>query len=162
MFIATSSNDFSIVPKTGLWVLSFGEIDVRCLIYNQIHEKGREEDEVINTLVDNYVSRLFSLHKDIAILSIVPPIDFFTGGYQSNKNCSLFPFIGPDECRVRYTKKMNDRLKKNCQEKGLVFVDIYSPYVDDKGFLNKESSDGAIHIMKKGLAFEAMQKVGIY
>jgi hypothetical protein len=35
----------SLIPKDGLWIFCFGEIDVRCLIYNQIHQKKREEDE---------------------------------------------------------------------------------------------------------------------
>ena len=144
----------SLIPKDGLWIFCFGEIDVRCLIYNQIHQKKREEDEVINTLVDNYIDNCLSVYSDIGIVSVVPP-----ARYDPEKNYVNFPFIGPDEDRSRYTYKLNSRLQDKCKEKNLLYINTYDSYKDPEGFLPKEYSDGDVHIKDKSKVKGILEKI---
>jgi hypothetical protein len=144
----------NLIPKNGLWIFCFGEIDVRCLIYNQIHEKKRQEDEVINTLVDNYIDNCLSAYSEIGIVSVVPP-----SRYYKEQTDIYFPFIGPDEDRSRYTCKINSRLKKKCEEKNLLYINIYDAYKDAEGFLPKEYSDGDVHIKDKSKIKSILEKI---
>lgn len=141
-----------LIPKNGLWIFSFGEIDVRCLIYNQIHEKNRQEDEIIDTLVRDYINNLLSVYSEIGILSVTPPA-------KSYVNHAEFPFVGPDEDRVRYTLKLNKKLEQKCQEHNLLFINIYDAYKDANGFLIKELSDGDVHIKDKSRVKEVLEKL---
>jgi hypothetical protein len=38
------------------------------------------------------------------------------------------------------------KLKEKCFEYNYIFFDIYNKYTDKDGFLNKELSDGCVHI----------------
>jgi hypothetical protein len=130
------------LPNDGWWIFCFGEIDVRCHIYKQI-EKGRLEDEVIQTLVTHYIHTLTVLAENhsIGVMSIVPPMR-----YSVEKNNSEYPFIGTDEDRARYTRKMNELLIHACSLHGWLYLDLYHLYVDEHGFLPEELSDGTVHI----------------
>lgn len=161
MYLASQQEDFPAVPKNGLWILCFGEIDVRCCIYNQIHEKNREEDEVINTLVDSFVKKILSIYPEIAIMSVVPPVKFYSGNYNSEANNSAYPFVGPDEDRARYTKKINIKLQEKCVENNLVYINVYDYYRDDDGFLIKELSDGGVHIFQRDKVSEIMKELNL-
>lgn len=44
------------VSENDLVILTFGEIDVRCHIGKQVDFHGRELDEVLSTLVSNYLN----------------------------------------------------------------------------------------------------------
>ena len=147
------------ISDIGLYVFSAGEIDARCLIYNQIHEKGRQEDEVINTLVDGYVKKIKTLFTDVAILSLPPPVNFFTGGYEKEINCLNYPFIGPDEDRNRYVFKINKRLEEKCSEYDIIYLNIYDSYKNEQGYLIKEFSDGNVHIARGGNIDEILKNL---
>ena len=161
MYLASQQKDFPVVPKNGLWIFCFGEIDVRCCIYNQIHEKNREEDEVINTLVETYVENLLSIYPEIAIMSIVPPVKFYSGNYDPELNDSTYPFVGPDEDRARYTKKLNIKLQQKCNDKNLIYINIYDHYRDADGFLIKELSDGNVHILQRDKVSQIMKDLDL-
>lgn len=154
IFYQLGINPELLIPKKGLWIFCFGEIDVRCLIHNQIHEKKRQEDEVINTLADNYIDNCLSIYSEIGIVSVVPPVR-----YVPEENNINFPFIGPDEDRSRYTYKINSRLQKKCEEKNLLYINIYDAYKDAEGFLPKEYSDGDVHIKDKSKIKGILEKI---
>jgi len=133
------------VATDGLIVFCFGEIDVRCHIHNQIIQKNRLEDEVINTLATSYSNKIKTVDCDIGVMSIVPPARIET---QSDvmKN-SQYPFIGSDSDRVRYTQKLNNTLKSLCEKYGILYFDIYTLYADNDGHLKLDYSDSdLIHI----------------
>lgn len=149
MYLISTLEDFHVVPKNGLWILCFGEIDVRCCIHNQIHKKNRQEDEVISTLAENYIENVLSIYPEIAIMSVVPPMKFYSGNYDPSLNDPTYPFVGSDEDRCRYTKKLNAKLIEKCKEKNLIYINVYDPHRDEDGFLIKELSDGNVHIMQR-------------
>lgn len=146
----------------GLLIFCFGEIDVRCLIHNQIHEKGRQEDEVISTLVGNFVDNMLSIHQLIAIMSVVPPIKFNGENYNSGISHKDFPFRGSDQDRSRYTRKLNSRLQEKCKEKDIIYINVYDAYKDEDGFLKKEDSDGGVHIGNRDKAYKLIKELNLF
>jgi hypothetical protein len=138
------------VQREGLWVLAFGEIDCRCHIWKQINENGRDEDEVLSTLVNNLFDVMEkSQHKDFGVMSIVPAIRYFGGDYDPSRFQEQYPVIGPDEDRLRYVLKLNKMLKTKCEENEMIYVDVHSLYCDEDGYLIKELSDGEVHITNR-------------
>lgn len=165
MYQATLVKKDFFTPLTelkGLLIFCFGEIDTRCLIHNQIHEKGRQEDEVINTLADSFIDNMLSIHYPIAIMSVVPPIKFYGENYDFEIMHKGFPFSGSDEDRSRYTRKLNARLQERCKEKNVIYINVYDAYKDEEGFLRKEDSDGAVHIRNKSKAFKIIKELNLF
>ena len=174
MFTMSSGNrlnDFiSLFLSTGelksnaLWMFCFGEIDVRCHIHTQIHEKQRDEDEVIETLVDNYFQKIRSVHFPIAIMSVVPPVKIEGNEdkiYYTQK--SPYPFIGPDDDRKRYTKKINEKLMLLTATHGIPYLDVYSAYVNSEGFLQMEFADkDLIHILNRSKVLDLLNENPIF
>ncbi len=138
------------VQREGLWVLAFGEIDCRCHIWKQINENGRDEDEVLATVVNNLFDVMEkSQHQDFGVMSIVPAIRYFGGNYDPSRFQEQYPVIGPDEDRLRYVLKLNKMLKTKCEENEMIYVDVHSLYCDEDGYLIKELSDGEVHITNR-------------
>lgn len=132
------------IEKDSFIIISFGEIDVRCHIYNQIHINNRSEDEVIKTLVDNYFEHILSqknLFKKIILLNINPPAK-----KELSANNSEYPFVGSNQDRSRYTKKINNYLKNKSIEHDIGFIETHKYYSDSDGMLICNLSDGSVHI----------------
>jgi hypothetical protein len=149
------------ISRDGFWVFCLGEIDVRCHIHKQVVEKGRDEDEVISTLATNFIEKIKTMHTDVGVMSVVPPaavedkMDKVTHIVNSP-----YPFIGSDEERSRYTRKLNIVLKKLCDENDLLYFDIYSLYSDEDGFLLQEYADGdLIHISNRDKVGELLNSI---
>jgi hypothetical protein len=150
-----------LFSEDGLLILAYGEIDVRCHINKQIIEKQREEDEVIKTLIDNYINQLKLISTNVGVLSVVPPIRFYSidsSEIYSNEN---FPFVGPDLDRNRYAQKLNEYLYQRCIEENIIYIDVYNPYKDEEGFLIKELSDGNVHIYNRNKIKDILTDIGL-
>jgi len=122
-------------------VFCFGEIDIRC----HVPKYKNEYKKVIENLVDNYLDTIKLNVKDLSnikvcVYNIPPPSKSFE---VKNKK---FPFVGSDQDRKIYALTINEKLKESCKKNKFVFIDIYSFYCDDEGFLNKQVSDGTVHI----------------
>ena len=125
-------------------IFCFGEIDVRCHIFNQIKLGNLTEDEIINNLTTDYVSHIKTQNEffeKIGILSITPTSTNING-----KGNRRYPYVGSDEERVIYTIKTNSILKKLCEENDITFIDTYKHYADENGMLLRHMSDGSVHI----------------
>ena len=127
-------------------IFCLGEIDCRCHIHKHITETTTYQD-IINNIVDNYFDAIelnVSLAQlediKICVYNIVPPIQ----KYNTIENPD-YPYLGSDEERKKYVLYFNEKLKEKCMQKNFIFFDIYNKYVDENGFLNKDSSDGCVH-----------------
>jgi hypothetical protein len=125
------------------WLYGFGEIDARIVIYKQITEKNREEDEVITTLVNAYFNKLTKLHKKIGFVNAMPTWQLYTSG---RKVPQLPNYLHHDEDRKRYTLKINETLKLNCDAKNIPYLDLHSLVKDKNGYLKYELSDKRVHL----------------
>lgn len=132
------------VPYDSFVIFCFGEIDVRCHIFNQINLGNLTEDEIIKNLATDYISHINtqkSFFEKVGILSVTPPSTNING-----KGNNDFPFTGSDKERSRYTTKLNHFLKTLCQENNVKFIDAYKYYADENGMLMSSMSDGSVHI----------------
>jgi hypothetical protein len=128
----------------------YGEIDCRCHIGQQIH-RGRNEDDIIHTLVDTYLNTIYNsvqLYNTILVFAVVPPTQQRDYEKINIPIHHEFPFVGSDEDRVRFTKKMNTLLEIKCSEYKYVFINPYESYTMENGCLRFELSDGTVHISK--------------
>lgn len=145
------------LSKDGLWIFCFGEIDIRCHVHKQIHHKGRNEDEVLTKLVNDYLTKINTLHHDIAVMSIVPPCYYEDRKHEvdSDPASLIYQIVGSDADRSRWTQKLNDFMESECVRLGIPYLDIHGLYKDEKGMLPIDISDGNVHIMNRG-------KVGVF
>ncbi len=101
-------------------------------------------DDLIYNYIDAIKNNLYNCKiklKHICIYNVVPPVNKYNT--QENKD---YPYLGSDEERKQYVLYFNKCLKKKCQENNWIFFDVYDYYIDNNGFLNKEFSDGHVHI----------------
>lgn len=133
------------------WIFSVGEIDIRCLLHKQINFYHRDENEVIQTLVDNYIQNIQSLnYTKISLCTTVAPAK--TEGFEVQQQHTInseYPFIGSDSDRNRWALKLNTYLKDSCQYKDIRCTDIYALFKDENGFLDQQYIDAdMIHVSK--------------
>lgn len=155
--------DQKMLVKDGLWVFCFGEIDIRCHVHKQIHVKGRNEDEVLTSLVDGYLKKINVLHNDIAVMSVVPPCyyDNRKSEVDADPASLIYQIVGSDEDRSRYTRKLNDYMEEQCVLMGIPYLDIYGLYKDERGMLPVDVSDGNVHILNRGKVGEFLKAIDL-
>lgn len=128
--------------------LVYGEVDCRCHIRRQILN-GRDEDAVIQELVNNYFRTIRNNIiecKKIIVVGIIPPTK--QSDYEEKNGPILheFPFVGTDEDRVRYRIKTNKLIDELCAKNGYVYFNPYDYYTRPDGTLKYELSDSCIHL----------------
>lgn len=124
-------------------ILVFGEIDVRCHIFNN---SGESYKQLIDNMILNLGDFLFK-YKDnykIHICSILPPM--------SEEKCtspdSHFPFVGSDLYRSEATLYFNLKLKELTVNMSFGYFDIYEMYSDENNMLDFDKSDKIVHGIK--------------
>ena len=129
----------------------FGEPDVRIHFHKQISTLGRDEDEVIATLVSKYVNKLITItpkKSRIIIRYVIPQREYSMYG-------TTYVPVGTIEDRVRYTCKLNKELKRVCESTGILFFDNYmqNEVTDAPGVLKDKYCDGLTHYNRNALPF---------
>jgi hypothetical protein len=141
--------------------LVYGEVDCRCHIQRQIN-LGRNEDEVICELVDNYFKTIKNSiinYKKIIVVGVVPPTK--QSDYEKIHGPILheFPFVGNNEERVRYTMKANKRIEENCTNNNYIFFNPFFYYTREDGTLKYELSDNCVHLGNNSFFLEQFTKL---
>ena len=141
--------DKNTIQKKDIIILSYGEIDCRCHIQKQIN-LGKNEDDIINELVHSYIRTIkhntTNLDIKIIIIGVIPPTK--QTDYEKIHGPILheFPFVGTDDERVRYTKKVNTLLGELSDTYNFIYCNPYSFYTRPDGTLKHELSDTVVHI----------------
>ena len=139
----------SIIPtEHDIVVLSYGEVDCRCHIQRQINN-GRDEDDIINDLVNKYFLTIRNNivgPSKIIIVGVIPPTK--QNDYEILHGPILhdFPFVGTDEDRVRYTYKVNKKLEEYSNINNYIYFNPYAHYTREDGTLKYELSDSIVHL----------------
>jgi len=130
-------------------IFAYGEVDCRCHIQRQI-DMGRVEDEIINELVTNYIrtikSNITAANVKVIIVGVIPPTKQTDYEGRHGPITHEFPFVGSDENRVRYTRKMNNLLEELANNNNYIYFNPYSYYTRDDGTLKYELSDLNVHL----------------
>jgi hypothetical protein len=128
-------------------IFCFGEIDCRYHIHKYVSQINTYQI-IIDNIIKNYIDAIkLNIEisqlklKNICIYNVVPPIP-----KNNLSNSNEYQLIGSDEKRKNYVLYFNKKLKEKCIENNFIFFDIYNYYTDDHGFLNKDLSDGNVHI----------------
>lgn len=126
-------------------VFCFGEIDIRCHLFKRAITINDIQQEIDN-LVSKYI---MAIHTNIGHHQKIKPCVYFVPPTVKKGSVTEdieYPFIGSDIARRIAVRYMNHRLSVSCKEKGFIFIDLYDSYCDKEGYLNKEMSDGSVHI----------------
>lgn len=128
----------------------YGEIDCRCHVQRQI-DLGKNEDDVIHELVENYfktVKNNVSVYKKIIIVGIIPPTkqEDYESTCGSIPDDHPYPFVGTDIDRVRYTSKVNNLIQEFCKIHDFVYFNPYQYYTREDGTFKHEYSDTIVHL----------------
>lgn len=128
-------------------IFCFGEVDCRCHIYKHITDTNTYQN-IIDNIINNYfdaiqlnISVSQIKFKNICVYNVVPPVE----KYNTSENHD-YPYLGTDEERKNYVLYFNKKIKEYCIKYNYIFFDIYDKYIDENGFLNKDLSDGHVHI----------------
>ena len=147
--IIINFNENDINSNNDLIVLCYGEIDSRCHVKRQI-DNGVNEDDVIDDLVNKYyltvISNIKKNYCKIMIVGVIPPTRKTDYETINGRILHEFPFIGSDEDRVRYTGKINKKLKELAELYNYIYFNPYSYYTRDDGTLKYELSDNLVHL----------------
>jgi RimJ/RimL family protein N-acetyltransferase len=137
------------IQSNDIIIFVYGEVDCRCHIQRQI-DLGRNEDDVINELVSNYFTtlknNLINIDAKIIIVGVIPPTKRNDYEIINGPIMHDFPFIGSDENRVRYTKKVNKLLEELSINYNYIYFNPYSYYERPDGTLKYELSDNVVHL----------------
>lgn len=129
-------------------VLSYGEIDCRCHIQRQINS-GRNEDDVINELVDKYFLTIRNniVNKcRIIVVGVIAPTKQNDYEILHGPILHEFPFVGTDADRVRYTAKINKKIEEHSKINNYTYFNPYDYYTREDGTLKYELSDRIVHL----------------
>jgi hypothetical protein len=147
-------------------IFSFGEIDCRCHIHKYVSKEMMPYKTVIKNIVDSYFEGLRDIVSQIKnltvyVYNVVPPLEVDSTVWNNPE----YPFLGTNEDRKKYAVYFNECIAANCQSYSYGFFDIYTKYLNERGFLRIEDSDKNVHIMnpvhhdeffkKSGLAIES-------
>jgi hypothetical protein len=146
--IIINFDETDIRSSNELIIISYGEVDCRCHIHRQI-ASGKDEDHIIDELVNNYfitIIRNVPTYCKIMIVGVIPPSK--QDDYESINGPVLheFPFVGTDEDRVRYTRKVNNKIEELSLLYNYIYFNPYAYYTRDDGTLKYELSDKSVHL----------------
>ena len=136
------------VPATDkdLILLVLGDGDCRVHFYEHHMRDGIPLEDLINETVERYGAFIKTVDKPIAILD-APPAQAIEQRYD-------FTYYGTRDERAKIALLFNTRLKKWCNENGILFIELY-PYIADKrGWLKHDYAhpDGA-HVLHSAVEF---------
>jgi hypothetical protein len=128
------------VPKAGdIVIFCYGYNDCNKNIYLQ-NKKGREVEEIMNTLVQNYIKELVNLQRKYNIIAIPYPVSPTT----KMKKDTIF---GTIEQRIEWTELCNNLLDKYSRENGLFFQrDLFDYIQGEDGCISSEYTTDGVHI----------------
>lgn len=141
--------DHSTIKSGDIAVFSFGEIDCRAHVSRHIQLPERPHQVIIDEIVSKYFEciKLNADHYDpenplqIWVYSVPPPA-------YNELICEKdkFPVSASDEERKQYALYFNSKIREYCKRYSYGFFDVYDAYADENGMLNRELSDGTVHI----------------
>lgn len=102
-------------------------------------------------IVDNLTSMVDLAHANriAVVLSSVMPVSDYNTNQQGNR---IIQTVRRPPAKIR---ELNERIKKLCSERKLLYLDYYTPMVDANGFLREELSYDGLHASLKG--YEVMK-----
>ena len=133
-------------------VFHFGAIDQGGHIYKQVI-KGRELDEIIDTLVSTYLRTIQENQKmypdlTVVIQAVIPPRinadPFFVDDF--HKGC---PYVNFLDFQSNVTHTLNTKLEMVSKQHNFLFLNVNELLETKEGGLREDLSDGSHHVHPK-------------
>jgi len=125
----------------------FGEIDCRCHIHKYELNWKTTIDDIIIKYFQNIKINVDKFNNiKVLVFNVVPPLERELPENLWIEKGNGLPSLGSDEDRKKYTLYMNTKINEFCEKYGYVFFNIYDKYVNKRGYLSVELSDGNCHI----------------
>jgi len=124
------------VKENDIGVFAFGCVDVYYNIAKQRDGRGRNLDEIIDSLASNYINfivrnRIQYQRLMCVVTSILPPYINIEGNIQD---------------KIDITCRLNAKMKEYCMKNDILFLNIYDTYATKEGFLDPSLGDGNHHV----------------
>lgn len=122
-------------------LFSLGEIDLRVHVFQQVTAQNRTYQEIIDTILSEYVTFLVSLQNKGYSVACWGPIA------SQSENCPVnpaFPRVGTEVERNQATAYFNQQLSIYCQQHQIPFLSIFEQMITDD-FHTKEEYLSADH-----------------
>jgi hypothetical protein len=132
--------------KDDMVIFCFGEIDCRCHINKYEPQWAENIDGIVEKYFEVIKKNIDGKNLNVFVYNVVPPLERELPENFHTEIGNLLPSLGSDQDRKRYTLYMNERLRDCCRKYGYTFFDVYYKYVNKRGFLSTEYSDGNCHI----------------
>jgi hypothetical protein len=152
------TTDFNLQNGDTL-IFCFGEIDCRCHVHKYVSE-SKSYKEIIDELVKDYIEAIHTVvassgiqYKNIFIYNVVPTVK-----KEIIRENPEYPHLGTNAERKEYVLYFNSLVSKACSENGFKYFDIYEAYCDKEGFLQRNLSDGIVHITNGTYLEEYLKK----
>lgn len=130
------------VQEGDIVVFSFGEIDCRSHMYEYDNQYKYAINRIVSLYFNSIKDNVDQFQNITTIVFNVIPV----ARVNSINNNPDFPTIGSDKDRKKYVEHMNRLIEYHCRMNNYHFLDVYSEYSDEEGYLNENLSDGNVHI----------------
>jgi hypothetical protein len=137
------------VKDNSVVIISFGEIDVRCRVFQQVENGSREED-VIKEIVDKFVNKMKEQKNNFKNITLVyyagPPVSDVPNSIDNPE----LPRRGTREQRLRYNNLLVSYMKEASSTGLFLVLDIREMFCNCEQVLDSKFWDKyAIHINDK-------------
>lgn len=136
-----------IIPPKSTLLFCFGEIDCRAHILKRQSIDNSELTSIVNDVVERYFSVLehyYQMGYSIIVWNVVPT------SRNESKNPE-YPAIGTCEERNNVTRLFNSRLSELCDEKGLLFLDIFNQLLLPDGLQDMKYYMDDVHLSQAAM-----------
>lgn len=126
-------------------VFCLGEIDCRCHIHKYITTENTYQqltDPIIHSYFEAIKENVNMYNKlKVCVYNVLPPVT------KENTHYNLeYPYLGTNEERKNYVLYFNQKIKEYCEQNNYIFIDVYEKYCNEEGYLNKQLTDGSVHM----------------
>ena len=137
-----------------------GEIDCRNHIFKHVTPELPPE-KMVRDIVDNYLKAIKKNVDllpvvDVLVLSVTP-----TAYIEDVSKYVGYPRCDTHENRKYYTLLFNWFIAEKCQEYCYTFVDVFTDYLSDSGFLNTQYSFDGVHITDPVFITRKLRMLGV-
>lgn len=125
------------IENDSIVMFTFGEVDSRAHLH-KFKDVGLYKEVV--RLVSGYEKLI------LANLAIRPTVKIWIGGLTPPADY-INSNLGSAMERFLYSRLLNEEILRMAKRNNFFFLDNYSDYADEHGFLRKNISDGNVHII---------------
>lgn len=138
-------NKFFEPCKGDIVMFVVGEVDCRCHVWKQIHERNRCEQEVLQDLARRFIEKVSEYQNaykvTVIIRGIVPPLQY------GNHHDATYPIRGNIHDRIRWRLTMNRLLEYMSKNHNNIHFFPSPKWAETKDCtMIHDKSDGIIHI----------------